>query len=153
MADGKTYGIIFPFRDSKDGKYLELSNYTSDEIRSNLTHLLLTKKGSRYYLPDFGTRLYDHIFDPLDGPSFGSIESDIRDAVEKFIPQLQIKSITVEASTSEADQTYVTDQGNVVSREISTKSQQNYEYTAKIRIDYVDTSSSFGSTDFIIINI
>ena len=53
MADGKTYGINFPFQDSKTGKFLSLSENTNDEIRSNLIHLLLTRKGSRYFLPDF----------------------------------------------------------------------------------------------------
>ena len=77
MADGITYGIIFPFRQSVDGKFLLLSEETNDEIRSNLIHLLLTRKGSRYFLPDFGTRLYDFIFEPLDGLTFDSIKTEI----------------------------------------------------------------------------
>lgn len=153
MADGKTYGIIFPFRDSTDGKYLELSKYTNDEIRSNLIHLLLTKKGSRYYLPDFGTRLYEFIFEPIDGPTFGSIESDIRDSVEKYIPQLQIKNISITSPTNEEFQTVVTNNGDVINKEVSFKNSQNFEYSVKVRIDYIDNSSSFGSADFIIINI
>jgi phage baseplate assembly protein W len=153
MAEGKTYGILFPFRDSVEGKYLGLSNFTNDELRSSLTHLLLTKKGSRYYLPDFGTRLYEYIFEPLDGPTFGGIESDIREAVEKFIPQLQIKKITVTAASSEEDPSFVTTAGNVINRTVGESAKQTYEYTAKVRIDYVDTSSAFGTTDFIILNI
>jgi phage baseplate assembly protein W len=73
MADGITYGLTFPFRDSFDGKYLDLSDYNDEEVRSNLIHLLLSRKGSRYYLPDFGTRLYEFIFEPLDGPTFSEI--------------------------------------------------------------------------------
>ena len=48
MAEGLTYGINFPFRDSYDGKYLDLSDTTKEEIRSNLIHLLLTRKGNIY---------------------------------------------------------------------------------------------------------
>ena len=70
MADGKTYGINFPFRQSIDGKYLSLSQNPDEEIRSNLIHLILSRKGSRYYLPDFGTRIYEFIFEPMDGASF-----------------------------------------------------------------------------------
>ena len=62
MAEGLTYGINFPFRDSYNGKFLDLSDTEREEIRSNLIHLLLTRKGTRYYLPDFGTRLYEYIF-------------------------------------------------------------------------------------------
>ena len=39
------------------------------KIRADLLHLILTRKGSRYYLPDFGTRIYEFIFEPMDGPN------------------------------------------------------------------------------------
>jgi len=55
MANGITYGINFPFRDSFVGRYLDTSNDSDEEIRSNLVHLLLSKKGTRYFLPDFGS--------------------------------------------------------------------------------------------------
>ena len=41
MANGKTYGINFPFQDSLQGKYLSLSEDANREIRSNLIHLIL----------------------------------------------------------------------------------------------------------------
>ena len=63
MAQGKTYGINFPFQDSRMGKYLSLSETADEEIRTDLVHLLLTRKGTRYFLPDFGTRLYEFIFE------------------------------------------------------------------------------------------
>ncbi len=53
MANGTTYGITFPFRNSEKGYYFSLTEETADEIRSNLLHLILTRKGTRYYLPDF----------------------------------------------------------------------------------------------------
>jgi phage baseplate assembly protein W len=57
MANGKTYGITFPFRNSFDGKYLDLTDFANEEVRTDLVHLLLTRKGTRYFMPDFGTRL------------------------------------------------------------------------------------------------
>ena len=68
------YGIDFPFRDSLEGQYVKMTATPEREIRGNLIHLLLTKKGSRYYLPDFGTRLYQFIFDQNDMVTFGLIE-------------------------------------------------------------------------------
>ena len=59
MADGRTYGISFPFMDSFNGQYLNLTQYAKEEVRTDLIHLLLTRKGSRYFLPDFGTRLLE----------------------------------------------------------------------------------------------
>ena len=101
MANGITYGIAFPFNDSPDGKYLKLTQTANDEIRTDLIHLLLTRKGSRYFLPDFGTRLYEYIFEPLDSPTFNNIESEIKQSCEKYLPQLLITNISIKAAESE----------------------------------------------------
>jgi len=153
MANGKTYGLTFPFVDSFDGKYLDLTDYPAEEIRSNLIHLLLTRKGSRYFLPDFGTRLYEYIFEPLDGPTFQNIESEIRDSVEKYMPQLQLTNISITGPTGEAANATVTTAGNVLNPELTRYNQDVAEYTATVRIDYSITNDVFNSKDFVIINI
>ncbi len=99
-----TYGIDFPFRDSLEGKFLKMTGTPEREIRADLIHLLLTKKGSRYYLPDFGTRLYQYIFDQNDAVTFGLIESEIRDSVKKYIPNLDFTSILVVSAEDDPDQ-------------------------------------------------
>ena len=151
MADGITYGLNFPFRDSFDGKYLDLSSYNDEEIRSSLIHLLLTRKGSRYYLPDFGTRLFEFLFEPLDGPTFSEIESEIRESVEEYLPGIKITNISVKAASDgeENKGTFVED-GERVFRVpgISEK-----EHTAKVKIDYTITDGAFNQSDFVIINI
>ena len=79
MAEGITYGLDFPFADSTQGDYLALTETQYQQIRSDLLHLILTRKGSRYFLPTFGTRLYEYLFEPYDGLTFDAIEADIRD--------------------------------------------------------------------------
>jgi phage baseplate assembly protein W len=153
MADGVTYGINFPFRDSFNGKYLDLSDTIEEEIRTDLIHLLLTRKGTRYFLPDFGTRLYEYIFEPLDGPTFNDIESEIKDSVETYIPNLLITSIRVTALSSEEAGPYVTTEGNVVNTQLTIPGLATKEYTAKVRIDYQITNDVFNSSSFVIINI
>ena len=152
MVDGITIGINFPFRDSFDGKYLDLSNVNEQEIRSDLVHLLLTRKGSRYFLPDFGTRLYEFIFEPLDGPTFSDLESEIRSAVEEYIPGITITKIDIKPASSgeENKGTYVNDNDERVYRVpgISEK-----EHTAKVKIDYIISDTAFNQNDFVIINI
>ena len=156
MADGTTYGLTFPFRDSYDGKYLDLSDYNDQEIRSNLIHLLLSKKGSRYYLPDFGTRLYEFIFEPFDGVTFTAIESDIRDAIENFMPNLLVNSLSILPADPQEETDIATGQNFVGTNESSIyrfPGKGTSEYTAKIRIDYSTNGSTFGQSDFVIINI
>lgn len=154
MADGTTYGIVFPFRDSTKGTYFKLSELTSEEIRSNLLHLILTRKGSRYYLPDFGTRIYEFIFEPLDGETFESIRVEIEEQVAKYIPNLTINSITIEPYTESGDVVGQLDYELLGQASIYRIPGANTaEYTAKLKIDYTDENKAFGSREFIIINI
>jgi phage baseplate assembly protein W len=155
MADGITYGINFPFRDSNRGDYLELTQTENQEIKADLLHLLLTRKGTRYYLPDFGTRLYEYIFEPFDGLTFQAIESDIRDSVERYMPNLLINNITI--SPADISEEVDTQLDNIAGpSDISIyrfPGKGTTEYTAKIRIDYSSSRNTFAQSDFIIINI
>jgi phage baseplate assembly protein W len=152
MANGITYGISFPFVDSFTGRYLDVTNSTEGEIRANLVHLLLTRKGSRYFLPDFGTRLYEFIFEPLDGPTFSDIEAEIRSTIGTYMPNLQVTNISVEpASAGLEDKGYTINKEG--EREFKVTNIATLEHTAKIKIDYKITDSAFESQDFIIINI
>lgn len=156
MANGITYGINFPFRDSTRGDYLQLTETENEEIKADLIHLLLTRKGSRYYLPDFGTRLYEFIFEPFDGLTFSAIESDIRDSVEKYMPNLLLNRISITPADldEESDsQIYDNIAGPSDIRIYRFPGKGTAEYTAKIRIDYSNNRSTFDQSDFIIINI
>jgi phage baseplate assembly protein W len=126
-----TYGINFPFDDSDSGDFLRLTEIPEREIKSNLIHLLLTRRGSRYYLPDFGSNLYQYVFEPLDDIVIGKIEEEINDAVEKYIPNLKINKITIETFYDNIQ--YIND--------------QKQQHTIKIKIDYVITSRTFQSPD------
>ena len=149
MANGKTYGVAFPFNQSTDGDYVLLTQTANDEIKTDLIHLLLTRKGSRYFLPDFGTRLYEYIFEQLDTPTFNSIESEIREACEKYLPQLKITNVTIAPYTSDYTETPV----NTSDVTYGIPGVDPSEYTAKVRIDYVVTDSAFGAKNFVILNI
>ena len=152
MANQITYGINFPFNDSKDGRYLSVSTTPKDELRTDLIHLLLTRKGTRYFLPDFGTRLLEYIFEPLDGPTFSQIEAEIRDSVQKYIPNLKITSLQVfDASTEEESESRTVISGD--ERVFRVPGIGTKEHTAKVKIDFIVTSNTFESSDFIIINI
>ena len=156
MADGTTYGLNFPFRDSRKGDYLQLTEFESQEIKADLIHLLLTRKGTRYYLPEFGTRLYEFLFEPFDGLTFSAIESDIRDAVSMFMPNLLLNNITITPADPQEEVDIATGQNVIGSSESSIyrfPGKGTSEYTAKIRIDYSTDKNTFSQSDFVIINI
>ena len=39
MADGLTYGLNFPFRNSNQGDYLELTEFQSQEIKADFIQM------------------------------------------------------------------------------------------------------------------
>lgn len=156
MAAGTTYGLNFPFRNSNRGDYLELTQLESQEIKADLIHLLLTRKGTRYYLPDFGTRLYEFLFEPFDGLTFDAIESDIREAVSNYMPNLLLNSIVISPADPQEEVDIATGQNSIGSSESPIyrfPGKGTSEYTAKIKIDYSTDSNSFAQSDFVIINI
>jgi|TARA_R100000664_G_scaffold207_3_gene612 phage baseplate assembly protein W len=150
----KRFGIAFPFSDSPDGLFLKTTKTPSEELRANFIHLILTKKGSRYFLPDFGTRLMEYVFDQLDEPTLKAIESELQDAVDKYLPNLQILGIHVtilkDANDAELNPVINSDEDARVFRVAGTSAQ---EHTAKIRIEYTLKDNVFQTKDFVIINI
>lgn len=147
-----TYGIDFPFRDSLKGQFVQMTESPEREIRADLIHLILTRKGSRYYLPDFGTRLYEFIFEPNDQTTWDLIETEIRDAIAKYIPNLNINSITVTSAEDSTDM-IVTPNVNEDQRLFRVSDASTQPYTAVVKIDYTVNNGAFSSSDFIIINI
>lgn len=148
----KTYGIDFPFNESRKGFFLNMTETPEKEIRANLLHLILTRRGTRYYLPDFGTRLYEYIFEPNDSITFQIIEDEIRTTVKRYIPNLDITQIRiVQAELDTEEPSSVSEESD--SRLFRISNNSSKPYTAKVRIDYDINNEPFTSSDFIIINI
>lgn len=147
----KKYGINFPFRDSSVGDFFNMTVTPEKEIRTNMIHLILTRKGSRYYMPDFGTRIYDYIFDMNDNTTYEQISSEIRESVRKYIPNVEITNLTVENAENDLEE--ISTQQIEDERLFRVSGDSEKPYTAKVKIEYSINSSSFSSSDFIIINI
>ena len=148
------YGVAFPFSDSPSGYFLKTTNSPREEIKTNLIHLLLTRKGSRYFLPDFGTKLYQFIFEPIDETTFKAIEADITEAVNTYIPNIKINEIKIE----KLDLKQPTDQNDVVATELNNSIYRiagdgTEEHTAKISLEFSIKDDVFGNRDFVIINL
>ena len=94
MADKRYINIDFPFRDSENGFYFKLNSTDKDAIRSDLLHLLLTNKGERLYLPDFGSDLRKYIFEPNDNITHDDIRNNLNETIKKYIPNLFVNDIT-----------------------------------------------------------
>ena len=93
MAEGKYININFPFRDSKKGFYVDITETSKDAIKADLLHLLLTNKGERLYMPDFGSDLRKYIFQQNDTITHDEIKINLNETIKRYIPNLQIDEI------------------------------------------------------------
>lgn len=93
-------GLDFPFRESPKGYYLNMTNTDADEARSMLMHLLLTNKGERFMMPEFGTDLVKYIYEPMVTKTLTELKLEINDTIKKFIPNLQLDDIIIDVMES-----------------------------------------------------
>ena len=92
----KHYGIKFPFTiRNNDNVFLDLNNNLHEKVASEIAHVILTPKKTRLRMPDFGTDLIRYIFSPNDDLSWGDIESEIRGAVNKYVPEGVLEKVEV----------------------------------------------------------
>lgn len=86
-----SYNIKFPLEDNPSkNRFFQMTNTTKEALASNLMLLLLTEKGERYYMPDYGTNLLQFLFEPKDDLTINDIKDDIKRTVSKYIPELNI---------------------------------------------------------------
>ena len=150
------YGITFPFVDSSEGFFLGLNTDTDSEVRSNLIHLILTRKGSRYFLPDFGTNLTQYVFEQMDTTTKLAIEGEIREAVGKFIPSLTINSVEVKTLEDLKAEEKINEQTTDLSMDdgnMSFVGEAQRNYSMRVRIDYTAGDGVFETKDFVIIDL
>jgi phage baseplate assembly protein W len=86
--------IKFPIEDDPINNFFLGRNRTTKEaLVSNLNLLLLTNKWERYFYPSYGSDLLRFIFEPNDNNVRDQLDTEIKDMVKRFIPQLTINNI------------------------------------------------------------
>lgn len=102
------YGIKFPFTISKqDGFFVDLNSDLKDKVASEIAHVILTQKGTRLKMPDFGTDLIKYIFEPSDTLEWNTVESEIRRAVGQYVSNATIQSVEIKRDESEDHSIYL----------------------------------------------
>ena len=96
-------GITLPVAHGPAG-YFNQSFNMIDQIKSNIIMLLKTKKGERRMNPNFGSGLWDVLFEFNDDNLGQIVESTVRRDVERWLPYVSITNIKVKNGTNERNQ-------------------------------------------------
>jgi len=97
-------GWGFPIR--VEDRHLELAAY-DESIRQSIRIILETAHGERVMRPDFGCGLHERVFAVNDSTTRGAIADDVRDALLKWEPRIQVLDVTVTAGGAEEEILYI----------------------------------------------
>ena len=110
----KKPGLSYPLaydtnRSPIEGGYIRKSNQPSYFnkadglylIKNNLRQLLMTEKGERVMLPDFGLSLKKYLFEPLDEVTFNLVRNEVANNIRKYFKIVRIISLKVFSTTFE----------------------------------------------------
>jgi len=77
------------------------------EIEQAITLILGTARGERPMRPEFGCRIHDHVFGPATSATAGKIAYDVREALQRWEPRIEVSDIRVSFEDIESGALYV----------------------------------------------
>ena len=124
----KSLGIGFGRKSNSNGIFAV--NYTTlTQAKDNLINLILTKKGEREMQPEFGCDIHNLIFEQIVEDSIAAdIENSILDAVNTWLPYLNIDTILFDYDDNDIDT-------NKIQLEIQFSLKSNSNVGASVVID------------------
>jgi len=90
----QTYGITLPITHGPQG-YFNQSYTMLDQVKSNLMLLLQTKKGERRMNPEFGSGLWNVLFENITDNMAPMIESTIRKDIARWMSYVSVASVAI----------------------------------------------------------
>jgi phage baseplate assembly protein W len=90
----KFYGFKFPFGNLSDGGFLKKAS-DLELIKSGIRQLLLTHRGERVMLPNYGTNLRKYLMEPLDQATLSQIRREILESFSKYARDVNLLKIQI----------------------------------------------------------
>ena len=97
MSDGADFigrGILWPLRVDQSGSIALGSG--PDDINASIRMAIMTAPGERVMRPQFGCRIWDLLFEPINANTLGLMGEAIRDTVSQWEPRVDLEDVAVE---------------------------------------------------------
>ncbi len=120
-------GFKFPVRVNPQGG-VSLSSGEQD-VQEAIWIVLATARGERQMRPDFGCGIHDYVFAPNNPATRSNIAQQVRLALTKWEPRIDVESVRVDASADEPNKLLI----RVDYRVRSTNTSHNLVYPFFIR--------------------
>jgi Bacteriophage baseplate protein W len=99
-------GWGFPVRTDAIGGVALVSR--EREIDEAIRLILGTAVGERPMRPEFGCRIHEYVFAPADATTFGLIAYDVRAALLRWEPRIEVTDVTVTPDPDDPSTLYIT---------------------------------------------
>jgi phage baseplate assembly protein W len=86
-------GWAFPIRADATGRIALVAR--EQELAESIRLILSTAKGERPMRPEFGCGIHDQIFSPMDATTAGRVSYDVRAALERWEPRIDVTAVDV----------------------------------------------------------
>ena len=77
------------------------------DIEQAIGLILRTAPGERPMRPEFGCRVYDHVFSPTNDATAAAIANDVREALELWEPRIEVEDVRVGFDQVEMGRFYI----------------------------------------------
>jgi uncharacterized protein len=122
VADFLGRGISFPMRVDQSGSIAFSSSTAS--IDSAIRVVLLTAPGERVMRPQFGCRIWDLLFEPINANTLGLMAEAVRDAIGQWEPRADLEDVVVEPDPAQPARVLI----NIKYRVKATNDRRNLVY-------------------------
>jgi phage baseplate assembly protein W len=92
-------GWAFPLRTDATGRIALVRS--EREIEESIRLILGTSPGERPMRPEFGCGIHDYVFESIDSYTLGRIDYEIRVALDRWEPRIDV--VDIDFDTSEAE--------------------------------------------------
>lgn len=93
--------LSFPLGVNQYGRAVTVGGL--DNIKQALLRLLSTEQGSRFFLPEYGSRLQDLVFEPNDEVLQASIRLSVSEAIETWEGRVRFIDVAFQADDKKPD--------------------------------------------------
>jgi uncharacterized protein len=98
-------GFAFPMRTDTAGGIALVRR--EQELEESMRLILATAPGERPMRPEFGCGLHDYVFAPADATTAGQIAYEVRSALERWEPRVDVVDIDVNVDVDRPDTLYI----------------------------------------------
>jgi phage baseplate assembly protein W len=98
-------GWAFPLRTDATGRIALVSGIR--ELEESMRLILGTARGERPMRPEFGCGIHDYVFAGVDPTTRARIEQEVRIALERWEPRIEVEEVELSQDSDDASVLYV----------------------------------------------